>query len=228
MKNSVIKKINKIGRIGEAVTRIIKIVLVLAFLVVVVCMVFISQSTKGHFNVRYKEEAIIEIGKEGVGKLFIESAIKNTGTGNSFFEIDNMKHIVSGVADEGDYAIIDTYSESYLFNQKRIMILFIMELLRLFFVFISLHFVSYLCKGFRDCETPFSEGIVNGMQSLAFSFLPIVVLNCFINSIESYFTSGKIEVSIDVFVVVLIVMIFLLIAIFRYGAMLQQESDETL
>ena len=104
-------------------------------------------------------------------------------------------------------------------------------LLFLIAVTVTLFFVASLCKALRYCETPFSEDIVQRIRRVAWSLIPWALLGG--GNFQSPFemlTDGSIDVfvGINLETVLLILIIFALSFIFRYGAMLQQESDETL
>ncbi len=95
---------------------------------------------------------------------------------------------------------------------------------------ITLIFAGKLCKAFRDCESPFEENVVKQLNALAFSLLPWVVLDSLTESVtESIFTNTfNLFIGVDLGMVMIIFFIFVLAYIFKYGAVLQQESDETL
>ena len=97
-------------------------------------------------------------------------------------------------------------------------------------LFITLLFAGKLCQAFRDCESPFEEKVVKQLNALAYSLLPWVVLGSLTESIsESIFTNNfNLMIGVDLGMVLIILFIFVLAYIFKYGAVLQQESDETL
>lgn len=68
------------------------------------------------------------------------------------------------------------------------------------------------------------------MKNLAISLIPWVVLSNISDMFLQYIMTGNynIALSINLKIVLVIVLIFALIYIFKYGAVLQQESDETL
>ena len=90
--------------------------------------------------------------------------------------------------------------------------------------------ITALFDSFRSCETPFTPETADRFSKLAFSFLPVIVLGWVTEAVTERVTTGvwDIVIGIDLTVVMIVVVILLLAEIFRYGAMLQQESDETL
>ncbi|MBQ8857023.1 MAG: hypothetical protein IJ024_02640 [Lachnospiraceae bacterium] len=68
------------------------------------------------------------------------------------------------------------------------------------------------------------------MQKIAISLIPLAVYSAFADSLLNSIINGKLNfvMDIDILVIMAILLVFLLTFIFKYGAMLQQESDETL
>ena len=96
---------------------------------------------------------------------------------------------------------------------------------------VTLFFVGFLCKAFRYCESPFEENVIKKMQNLAISLIPWTIISSIAdNFITNLINVGNFElgISIDIKVVLVIILIFVLVYIFKYGAVLQRESDETL
>ena len=94
-----------------------------------------------------------------------------------------------------------------------------------------LFFVGALCKAFRYCESPFEENVIKKMQNLAISLIPWTIISAIADSFAtSLLDAGSFEfgIGVDMNVVLVIILIFGLVYIFKYGAVLQRESDETL
>ena len=95
---------------------------------------------------------------------------------------------------------------------------------------VVLFFLKRICKALSVCETPFSETVIDSMQKLSISLIPVFVYSLFKDSLIESLMYGEMSLGIefDFFTVLMVVLVFLLTFIFKYGAMLQQESDETL
>ena len=93
-----------------------------------------------------------------------------------------------------------------------------------------LFFLKRICKALSVCETPFSGTVIDSMQKLSISLIPVFVYSLFKDSLIESLMYGEMSLGIefDFFTVLMVVLVFLLTFIFKYGAMLQQESDETL
>ena len=84
-------------------------------------------------------------------------------------------------------------------------------------------------KALRKCETPFCESVIKSMSRFAISLIPAVFMNMVCGGMwSSLFSGSGFAMTVNLGSVLLVAVIFLLIAVFKYGALLQQESDETL
>lgn len=67
------------------------------------------------------------------------------------------------------------------------------------------------------------------MSRFAVSLIPAVFMNMVCGGMwSSLFSGSGFAMTVNLGSVMLVAVIFLLIAVFKYGALLQQESDETL
>lgn len=99
-------------------------------------------------------------------------------------------------------------------------------------------FLEALMKEFRTCETPFAPGVVRKMSNFAWSLLPMGLLSGFSGgevlpvrffSVNTFSVNGiGSEFTINISVVLMILVVFALVQVFKYGAELQQQADETL
>ena len=96
--------------------------------------------------------------------------------------------------------------------------------------FITLWFVGNLCKAFRDCQSPFEENVIKKMKHVAIALIPWCIISSVSDSTFNSIVSGKpsFSLSVDLGMVLIVLVVLVLVYIFKYGAVLQQESDETL
>lgn len=80
--------------------------------------------------------------------------------------------------------------------------------------FVILCFAHKFAKSLEECNSPFEENVIKCMKNFGISLIPWVIF--------TFVTSGSLILALIVLV------IFLLMSIFKYGAQLQQEADETL
>ncbi len=96
--------------------------------------------------------------------------------------------------------------------------------------YIVFRFAAILFRHFRSCATPFTEEISKGLMNLAFSLIPLTVIHALMESITNSIITGRFNISlnIDLTYVLLVLCVFMLSIIFKYGTELQAQSDETL
>jgi hypothetical protein len=104
-------------------------------------------------------------------------------------------------------------------------------------------FLKRLCDAFRHCDTPFSDGVIRRMTVFAWVLMIGAVLSSAAEAVGNAMIRRSIDLSFSLnpadmntgfevsfsFAPILIALILLFLTmIFRYGAELQKESDETL
>ena len=145
-------------------------------------------------------------------------------------DIDDISYEIKAWEQDGGMLKAETQSEAFTFTLKDLIGILISVLLALISMVIALHYIEKLCRSFQECETPFTGDIAAAIKRVAFSLIPFAVFSQFENVGLGNIASGDLDLVLDVDLmsVILILFVFLLSAIFRYGAALQQESDETL
>lgn len=233
MKEEAIKKINKIGKVSSVFALIGKIVLGMSLVALLIsaiaCFVLpaefitITVDEKVGFilDVGAFDEVMTEEDAEEMKKSFAESFEAEVAG-----EDVQIEEIV--VADNKLQA--DTVVPTYSFTIRDLAWLVIVLALNVAMIMVTLCFISALCKAFRDCQSPFEENVVKKMSNLAYSLIPWAVFSSITNSVANSLLQNKVSVNftVDLGVIMIVLVVFVLVHIFKYGAMLQQESDETL
>lgn len=233
MKEEAIKKINKIGKVSSVFALIGKIVIgmsmVLLLLSAIVCffvpkeIMTITVDEKVGFTLDASsfEESITVQDEKELKKEFEEA-----------FEVELAGEEVQleDIVVEDNKLQADTVVPTYSFSIRDLAWLMLVLALNVTMIMITLCFISALCKAFRDCESPFEENVVKKMRNLAYSLIPWAVFSSITNSVADSLLQNKVSVNltVDLGVIMIVLVVFLMVHIFKYGAMLQQESDETL
>ena len=143
----------------------------------------------------------------------------------------NGKSAVSASSD-GNSIIVDTGDQFVYITTRRVGFMLIVYSViagSLVYVFVMLR---KLMRELEICESPFCDGVVKGMTGFAISLIPYAVLNPTLRSVAtSLLAARNFDISIgnaDFPTIFAVLIIILLIMIFKYGASLQKESDETL
>ena len=87
-----------------------------------------------------------------------------------------------------------------------------------------------LCQAFEACRTPFDEPVIKRMTTFAWTLIVCAVVSCFARGSVSAILSGwqRVSFNLNLTSVFTALFVFFLCMVFRYGAQLQKEADETL
>lgn len=234
MKEEAIKKINKIGKVSSVFALIGKILIGMSMVLLLICAIVFFIVPKELMTITMDEkvgfildvtalgETMTDEDAEQMKKEFEES-FKVTDASGEEGELEEV------IVEEGKLeakGIVPTYS----FTIRDFAWLMVVLALNITMVMVTLCFISALCKAFRDCESPFEENVVKKMSNLAYSLIPWAVFSTITNSVANSLLQNKVSVNftVDLGVIMIVLVVFVLVHIFKYGAMLQQESDETL
>lgn len=239
-KEDAILKINKLGNVGNIVVRILKIIAVIGFVLTLAGAIAVMALPKNLMKLDLGAKADItldvtelvgtldEAGKESILQGFYDGlneddAGVSMNLNGSEYETVNVEATDTGL-------FVESEVETYSIELRDLGIVCVLGMITLVALFVSLLFAGKLCQAFRDCESPFEENVVKQLNALAYSLLPWVILGSLAESItESIFTNNfNLMIGVDMGMVLIIIVIFVLAYIFKYGAVLQQESDETL
>ena len=91
---------------------------------------------------------------------------------------------------------------------------------------ISLFILKKICKHIRDCDSFFTDTLVNYMYKYMYCLIPMFILSLFVYYYENQLSI--LSVYPDYGILVEIGIIYIVATIFKYGVKLQTESDETL
>ncbi len=247
MKEKAIAKINTFGKVGEIIAQIARIILIVAAVgllaVGIVRMIMPKDSmvmeyyqgcnmkiSAAEFEEAGKEEVINEIISEfEEGSLMVTETVVNGQ--NMQLDVAKDYMVVSSVAYDEEADVIDVNIQTSpvdVFQPGKILLVIFAQILTFAATFITLTFAKKLCKEFKVCITPFAETVMKRMKQVAYSLIPWCVTYPLSTAAAGFMTSGTLNFSLDFGLILAILVILALVHIFKYGAMLQQESDETL
>lgn len=231
MKEEAIKKINKIGKVSSVFALIAKIVIGMSMALLLVCAIicFFAPEELMTINIDEKIGLIFDVGSVDAN-LSEEDADEIQKEFAESFTVNGEEVQMENMVVTDDMLQVDSVVPTYSFTLRDLAWLMVVLAVNVAMVMVTLCFVSALCKAFRDCQSPFEENVVKKMSNLAYSLIPWAVLSTLANSVANSLMQNKISVNltVDVGVIIIVLVVFVLVHIFKYGAMLQQESDETL
>lgn len=246
MKEQAIKKINTIGKISYIAAIIAKCIviagLVATVLVSVLCFTVFGDKIKMDMsgqidlemdcetlNIDYDMLEELDDEDMDIKKQTVQIGNDKVGTVASI-SISEQDYKAMNVEIKDDTLFAKLESENISFTAKDVGLLMILAGISLVMTIVTISFVEALCKAFRDCTSPFDGKVIKKMQNLAISLIPWTIVSSVIDStVDSFMQGGlQLQLNIDLGVALVVLIVFILVYIFKYGAVLQQESDETL
>lgn len=231
MKEQAIQKINKIGKISSILTLIAKILIGMGLAATIIGAVTCFLIPTSLVKVTTTRAWVVDVDFSSLGVSIPEDELETTQEQieQEFVGEEEEYSQVEVLLTQNNVKVTEEMGE-YSFTMRDVAGVISMGAIILLMTFITLFFIGALCKAFRDCESPFEENVIKKMQNFAFSLIPWSIISTITESIRDTLLNNKTSIMFSVdFSVILIVLVVLVLAyIFKYGAVLQQESDETL
>ena len=230
MKEETIVKINKIGKAGDIVARILRILLIIAFVVVLGALITLSVLPANLVEVDLGMQTGIKVNVSNFAELSEEEQAE---VRKGFEEFNNDKDedaTISDVEVTSSTIAFKVGTDKKSFGLRDLIGPVIVALFYIVGSYVILWFVSMLCRALRDCNSPFEDDVIRRMRNFAFAILAWCVLAVICNIVISsiFISATQINVGFSLGHVLLVLVILGLCGIFRYGAKLQKEHDETL
>lgn len=225
MKEEAIKKINKMGKISSVLTLICKIFvgMGLFFLLVGTLICFVVPESLVQFGMGTAVDIALDL--DSIGETISPA---DAETLKKDFENDSEDPVEVTV--DNNVIHFSEMDDEMVVTMRDMAWMLLILALSLIMTMVTLCFISTLCKAFRDCETPFEDNVIKKMQNFAYSLIPWALISTVTESAGNSFMTNKpsLTLSVDLGVIIVVLVVFVLVHIFKYGAVLQQESDETL
>lgn len=236
MKPASIEKINGLGKAAHIIATILKVFTIIGIVGVIIGMIVSFALPEDLIQINFTGSASVEVDISTLGFQISEadrSAMEEAfadHSANGTLTINSMELAFQNIRTEGDRIILDAQGGGNIFSTASLRIILICALLALIATLVCMIFICKFSKSLKTCSTPFDPDLVRKMQQLAWAMLALPVINSMTQSIANSISSGNIQISlsIDLAEVILILAMFALSYIFKYGAHLQQQSDETL
>lgn len=250
MKENAIKKINQMGSIGHIISIVGIVLNALGLFILLAAIIVCIWLPNDLFNLKLIGGAEFLVNVDGLGMEFEDEDIENFNKdaeaimNGDTSSLDGWELTVNGQpVEESELEVTEMKMDKTTLNMgavgpigefgvKHIIVICVYAMIEGIMMIITIVFIAKLCKAFKNCKSPFEENVIKRIQHLAIALIPWTVITSVMESAMSTFVSrgGQINLSLtlDMGVVMVVVVIFILAYIFKYGAILQQESDETL
>ncbi len=234
MKTNAISKINKIGKIGNVITIIARIVAIMSLVICIAGTIFFAATPEDFVKVKVDGDATVDVNLSAIDVKLSDkelSDMKNDlENGSTSITYNSNDLTVNSATVNDDGFSLRANGNMIDFSLHNMFLPMLAACLYLTMTTVALFFVSALCKAFSNCQSPFEDNVITKMKHLAFSLIPWVILSSIPSGLEDGMLTGKFNFTagVNLDTVLVIVLILGLTYIFQYGAVLQQESDETL
>ena len=226
METSIKRKINIFGKVGKIITTVLIVLLLVAegFLL-----------TGGVIVALVPKEAVTA-DVTGTADVRVDANVFGVDANNQLAVKAGGGKIVLGDLGEKAKADIDVKDgviqmqlgvKNMHFNLWDALKLIIFSMFSLAAVIVALYFFKALMKEFSLCDTPFSDGVIRKMRNFAIALIPTMLLSSLFKSVAGGMLADRFTFDFDLLPVAFVVVVFVLTAIFRYGAQLQREHDDT-
>ena len=230
MKNENIKKINTLGKVSRIILVIMRIASIIGIVTCLISSVVMLALPKDE-SFTATGTASAQITVDDSAKFIIKSDFVNIlglkiGSINELEEGDKAINIfgtdINLKIDETESngkKIYDIAADLDAQNAKSLIMTMcltcIVAAVFCAIILIALIFAGKLAKSLETCNSPFEDNVIKSMRNFAFSLIPLAII---------YLSEGGINAT----AIVLIIAVIIFSYIFKYGAELQKESDETL
>lgn len=229
MKDGALESVRRIGKIGQIIMNIGKALVIVAIVLITAAIIGLASMPDDSviFDYAVNSEITVDADKLGIkldAKDINSKLNGSVNVGQIEFQLDDASVKGNKLIFTSNRPIMGRIS-----SDSVIYIIIICDII-LAITLVSLFFAGSLCKAFRECESPFDSEVIRKMRNFAFSLIPWVLMNSVSNSIRDTLYDGElnIRITIDLKMVVVVLSVLALTAVFKYGAILQKESDETL
>ena len=221
MENSIKRKINIFGKVGKIITTVIIVLLLVAEGAMLAGTIALAIIPHDAVTADVEAKANVKIDADYFNMK--DGEIKIPGKVTVFStKLDPRFEVKNGTAE------FNAETGNLHFDLADVIKLLAVGMVKLAAVIVALYFFKALMKAFRCCDSPFDDNVIKKMRAFAIALIPTMVVSSAANGVLGGLFTGKFSFgSVELLPVAFAFIIFVLTAIFRYGAMLQKEHDET-
>ena len=242
MENTIKRKVNRIGLIGQIVSIVLIVLMAVASLGCLIGGIALSILPNDAVTIGVKGNMDVKVGNALIGN-WMDEIPDDPQELNAKLGINGTEYTDLQMEKTADGLVIHAASDRTEFQLKRLATAVFSGLVYCAALLVVFIFLKRLCDAFRHCDTPFSDDVIHRMSVFAWVLMGGAVVSSVAEAIGNAMIQRSIDLSfalnpegmntgLDVsfhFAPILIALLVLfLTVIFRYGAQLQKEADETL
>lgn len=229
MDNKSVARMNKVGKVGKIVTLVIIVFAILAAVGTAVTAITATAIPKNTIEARVSAQTDVTLSKDVFGDLngvIVDAVSQHVG------KLDN---VLSGSVDvkaenaDGN-AVIHVNADNLKVQSGSFAPAIWIGFVNIVAFIVCAFFFKGLMGELEISRSPFTEGVVDKMRRFAIALLAVSIATSVLNAVFGCILMGghMFSLSLNLGSIITAVIIFVLAIVFRYGAQLQKESDETL
>ena len=240
MENTIKRKVNRIGLVGQIVSIILIVLMAVACFGSLLGGIMLSALPKDSITIGCNGDMDITVSETLLDKWMDRI---DPGQMNAQMSINGTDYSDIDVEKTSEGLVMHAHADRLEFRLSRLASAAFAGFVYCAVLFVVFIFLKRLSDGFRRCDTPFSDDVIRRMTVFAWVMVGGAALmsaaesigNSLIHrSIDMSFSlnptgiSSGIQLSFSFAPILIALLVLFLTMIFRYGAQLQKESDETL
>ncbi len=219
MKNENVAKINKLGKISRIFINIVRVFVIIGIVCIPIACIFVMMIPNDSMKVTGSGSAQIVMEDDAMLEHILDLDIQESDFDVKIFGL-KIKWLVTDEKNADDQRVTNIDGGIDELSVKHIKLIalgsaFSAEIV-LICILVALCFAKKLAIALENCNSPFEEEVLRRMKGFGIALAVWAGAVLLIGGISGVFAAF----------VVIIVLLF--ISVFKYGAQLQQESDETL
>lgn len=224
------KRINTIGKVGKIITIILIVLMFIASAALATAAVVVSVLPNDTISVNVSGDVHVAFGKTVFGLISSEIVDGVNQTADKTYNAAGGGTVQVSAENIDGAAVVNVHGDGISANSGIAAPAVLLALVNVAGIIVCLFFFKALMNELAHADSPFTDGVVQKMRNFAISLLPAAVVSSVSETVITYlFSVGRsLSMSLNLMPVIFALIIFVLAEIFRYGVLLQKESDETL
>lgn len=235
-KNNALNQINKYGKIGRIISIVMIVIISLVTVATFVAAIALKTLPDDLFRINLGTQAEVILNPLSIdpnADLTLYNQITdaiNNGTVQGGLNLGAVRMMLNSAEIVDNTIVCKTSEGTGVLSLNNVANVLFMVTFSMVLTLLSAIFGYGFCKAIEACESPFEDKVINCMRRFAFSLLPWAIFSSVPRyAVGNLFNNNvKINFSLDMNIILIILIILALTVVFKYGAMLQKESDETL
>lgn len=229
MNNQLVKRMNTVGKVGKIITIVVIVLAIIAAVFAAAGAVVVSALPSDTISADVAAQVDVKFSDEVFGSVNSE-IVKGVNEDSGTVYDENNARVSVKAHETDDQAVIRVNADRIHLETGMAAPVIWIAVFNIVAFIVCAFFFKGLMGELAVSASPFTEGVVKKMRYFAIALLAASIATSLANAIiGAVLTAGHgFSFSLRFGSIITAVIIFVLATVFRYGAQLQKESDETL